>query len=462
MKKKLLLLLSMAVGYSTMVMAQSIPNGNFETWTSIPYDEPNGWITSNSEVLRFNEVNVTKVPGVTGSAIKIQTKAFGIDTMGGFFTNTGGGDPTSGEGGVPYNQKPQTFSGKYMANMVGNDSAIILVIFKKNGTLLGQNFFTLGGKNQTTFSTFTFTVTPIGIPDSVILAFASSNLETNKNISNGSSIVFDDFSFAGIGVNKPIPNGNFELWSTFAKDIPAGWNELSGMVNKDTSRYKGQYAIKLSSIDHGKGFVEVTSLTTGDPFQQGSPTGGKPFSNKTDTICGYYKFFSSTGDSALFAYTVSKNGNPAGGEALYLKPVSAYTYFEIPINLFAAPDLMRIDVQSLAYPFSDDAKGTLYLDNIQLKSAPLSSGLITSDARNLKHNFYPNPVSNILNINTGMLQNEIGSVSVFDLTGTLILNDYSTNGSSLIINTASLVSGVYFYIIVTESGTVLRNKFIKE
>src|SRR5215212_8148059 len=130
---------AMALGITSY--GQAIVNGALESWTSTPYDEPNGWMSSNNESIRRSGiVTATKVTGQAGQAIKLETKVSGGDTVFAFFTNTDGqGDPTKGEGGVPYTQKPDSIKGYYKYDIKSGDSALLLVVFKKLGVITGLN-----------------------------------------------------------------------------------------------------------------------------------------------------------------------------------------------------------------------------------------------------------------------------------------------------------------------------------
>lgn len=461
MKIKLLFLICIIILSCDPLQAQSIPNGSFESWGGIPYDGATNWYTSNIQSLKKNTITASKVAGVSGSAIKIQTKVVGKDTFGGFFMNALINDPTVGQGGQPYNQKAQVISGKYKADMVGNDSAVLFILFKKDGVPLSTDYKKFGGKNDTVFKAFSFNISLSYIPDSVIIAGASSNLITNTGVENGSSIVFDDLVFSGTGVTRVIPNGNFDTWTAEVKDTATGWSSQGGIITKDTSRYRGNYAIKLESIDHGYGEIEAGQISSGFIGPLDFLVGGRPYTNLVDTLCGFYKYSSSTGDSAMITYTLSKNGSFIQEETLSLLTKSAYTYFEIPIAAVSTPDKLRVDVQSLYFPYSYEARGLLYLDHLQLKSAPLPSGLNYVYTEKNEYISYPNPCSNFLIIELAAINNAIIQVSIFDINGKEVLKQTDLNQSTVSINTSGFQSGIYFYIAETRSGQNLRNKFIK-
>src|SRR5688572_18570915 len=117
--------------------AQVIKGGAFESWNTLNYENPNDWTTSNDEsAVRHGVVTVTKVSGMTGQAIHMETKLINGEIEPTYFTNSKG-NPEEGEGGFPYSQKPDSMVGWYKSDVKSGDSAIILVVFKKLGNIIG-------------------------------------------------------------------------------------------------------------------------------------------------------------------------------------------------------------------------------------------------------------------------------------------------------------------------------------
>jgi hypothetical protein len=71
---------------------------------------------------------------------------------------------------------------------------------------------------------------------------------------------------------------------------------------------------------------------------------------------------------------------------------------------------------------------------------------------------YPNPATDVLNI---QLTENASSVSVMGMDGKVISTE-SVNSNSIAVNVSDLVAGVYFYEVVAENGTVVRNTFVKK
>ncbi|HXP48840.1 MAG TPA: hypothetical protein VN922_02740, partial [Bacteroidia bacterium] len=250
MRKTLLILSILA---QAQLFGQAVPNGGFESWTSTPYNEVSGWYSSNPQSLSMMGIaNVTKVTGFSGSAVHLQTYISGQDSNFAYVSNSPG-DPTQGQGGVPYSQKPTGITGYYRYNLPVHDSALLLVIFKKSGSIINTYIFKIHGTGSlTTFTSFNYTFTPALTitPDSIIVAAASSNAIQNIGVQNGSWLEIDQLAFAG--ATQAIPGGNFDTWNSFAFDSPNGWQvETNGKgtsgVSKTTSSYSGTYALSLVS-----------------------------------------------------------------------------------------------------------------------------------------------------------------------------------------------------------------------
>lgn len=452
MKKQLLAAAFLACAGA--VQSQTILNGNFENWSTISFDEPNTWFTSNREAPGFN--TITKVTGFAGSAIKIETKAdpdnLG-DFIGGFISNTEG-DPTEGEGGVPFSQQPTAITGKIMANLVGNDTALLLVVFKKNGAVTSTNIFKLNGKNQTTFTDFSFPISLSAAPDSVVIACASSNLISSEGIEVGSSITIDNLAFTGPGVTQTIPNGGFEQWTTTTQNELDGWEYFNNTetISRATDKYKGSYALKLETKDFGGGNV-------GSGFISNGYNSGLPYTKTVDTLIGWYKYSTPGNDSGSVGVSLAKNGMGIGGGFVFLTPKTTFTYFEIPIFVMSAPDSLRINIASSS-GMNAVAGSTLIIDEVQLKSAPLNTGLNPFAKLKSFSKAYPNPATNLLTIQT--IETHDLVLTIYDVTGKLVNTASFTKGQNIELNISALPAGLYTYQLQSADGYASQNKFIKE
>ena len=438
--KKLLLFLSFCLVLGTIY--GQLPNSSFENWNSTAYDEPNGWQTGNHESASFGLTPVTKVAGTNGYAVRMQTLVSNGDTAQAYIAN---GDPGKGTGGIPFAAQPTAITGYYRYNIPADDTAILLVMFKSNGVIFSQNIFKIKGTGvQNTFTSFSFPLSIGTMPDSVIIAAASSNLIDNVGVTNGSFLEIDGIGFSGTNIS--VDNGTFENWSTHSNDALTDWETYGDGIAKTTDSYDGTYAISLTTIDYGNGNIGNSGMTSGHQTNNG-PIGGHPYTETTDTLIGYYKYYTSGSDSASVNIGLLKNSNYVSGSGTLLPAAAQYTYFEIPINSNTAPDTMRVDFSSSKWPTSQSSVGsTLILDHLQLKSV-ISAGLQTSQSKKFNSVFaFPNPANDMLHIHLTDNSLENVTVEIYDLAGRLIIKEEkNVADANLDLNIASLKPGSYFY-----------------
>ncbi len=471
MKKLLLLILPVMTVFGAK--AQDCPNGDFENWNTHAYSTPDSaWYTSNTKSLAAADtLTVWPVAGHAGQAVHIQTAIIGTDTLQAYVIKTLG-DPARGTGGVPYSQQPTTITGYYRYNMVGNDSALMIIEFKKAGAVISVTQFTYRNVSGSmpTFTAFSFPLSSIPVvPDSVIIGLASSNVQ-GTGLQSGSWVEIDQLAFAGTGITQPIPGGSFDNWTSQSFDAPSGWasgtygNGNSG-VSRSTSHHSGSYSLQLTTQPNtgggGGSTVESGVATTGH-FTNNGPQGGLPYTRIKDTLTGYYLYAPTGTDTAMIGVTLTAAGAIVGGGNYNFTAASTWTYFEMPFTAGSTPDSMRIDIQSGSWMAA--APGSvLNIDYLQLKSQPLPP-LGISQVNNGGNSItaYPNPTKDVLNIRFNYPVSGTVSAKIYDLTGRVIdKGDYNTPASIITFPVGHLPSGLYFYE-VTNNGNTIRNKFVKE
>ena len=456
MKKQIITLFTW-MALLPLTSSAQVLNGDFEGWNSQTYSIPLGWDCSNGEGVSGSGITpVTQVIGLTNSAVRMETILSGSDTLQAYITI---GDPMGGQGGFPCSQMPTAITGYWRYSIPGNDSAILFVTFKSGGTTINTDIFKIKGTGtQNTFVPFYLPLTLSSMPDSVIIAIASSNLIDQVGIEPGSFIEIDELTFSGASVL--IPNNSFDNWNTASIDNIVGW-VTNGNVTRTTDSHTGTYAVQLVTIDWGNGSVEASHMTNGQQSPQGY-FGGIPYSSMNDTIIGYYKYAASGPDSASVGVSLFSNGNQIGGSGIYLPPAATFTYFEIPVNSLSTPDTLRIDISSSKYPTSPSSVGsTLIIDDMALKSQ-LSTGVQKTENSGTLTFAFPNPATDIVNIKWNNKSDKNLSVKIFDLAGRNIqCNNISGSNGELRFNISALNAGIYFYTLSagndTQRGTFTKN-----
>ncbi len=204
---------------SPPIFAQDGGSDPNETWNNGNFGEPESWFTSNtSTILKYGIVTVSEVPGITGSGVLISTFIHGQDTVRSFISNTKG-IAKKGQGGVPFHEKVVGMHGYFGYALLDDDTAKLMVVFKKNDSIVSiTNYKIKGNGTQTALTPFTFPITLDVVPDTVIIEATLSSFKDKLWRHEGSYLALDSLSFIGNEKMIPIANGNFEKWVLHRKN----------------------------------------------------------------------------------------------------------------------------------------------------------------------------------------------------------------------------------------------------
>ena len=139
--KKTLLMAALAITGLSVRAQVSIPNGNFENWISVTYNDLQYYRTSNMETY-FNCNNANTCSKTDDAihgmwAIKLTTVGGGDNGCFGYIINGNPENDPPWHGGIAYNQKPTGLQGYYKSNIPEGDSALVLANFSAKGKNIG-------------------------------------------------------------------------------------------------------------------------------------------------------------------------------------------------------------------------------------------------------------------------------------------------------------------------------------
>lgn len=465
--KKNLLTLALATFATVNLFSQTIPNGSFENWTAVNYDECQNYAVMNSNfrsLKSIGQITMTKIadPFHGSFAVKIQTKTNGVDTMSGFILNgmPGGTNPI---GGIPYTQQPSGFSGHYKCSVPAGDTALVAVQFKKNGLSLGNMNLKKFTGTQNSYASFNIPISLGSPPDSVIIAAVSSNANANnfKGIP-GSFLQLDSINFRGVVSQPANMNGSFELWNVKTLNVLNNWSSQGDSIINSNVPYVGASALLLQVSNQpcgGGPCYNVDRVTTGYFTSGGSIKGGKPFTLQNDSLIGYYKCLPNGNDSAYISFKASISGANLTYYKRTFTSSASYKRFSIPINLGTAPDSLRIDISAANGPMNAGMLGSkLWVDGVQLLSQPLAVPLLFMGEQYL--NAYPNPNNGIFNLVYDTEYNEPVNLEVLNVTGHVVLTEPLDNkGAKNKIDLSVYGSGIYL-LKTTQNGKVCTRRII--
>ncbi len=471
--KKTILTLAITIAGIVNSFSQSIPNGGFENWTVASFENPLYYFTSNN-MYNSGQISPQNVVKTTDAykasfAVKLTTILSGTDTITAYVAN---GDPTKPKGqGIPYNQNPNGIRLYYKCNIMPGDTGIVIAMFKKAGSVIGQTLQKITG-SKIIYTLLSAPITLSVTPDSLIFAAAPSNALTGFAGIPGSMLQIDSVSFTGV-VSQPVNfNGDFELWQTLTSKSPNGWNmnTWNQPANfQTTDSYTGTYALELKT-QNANGFGYSDGVTSG--ISSPSTTiGGYPFSNQIDTLAFYYKYApANANDSAYYQLAFKKNGLFTSFISGLLPSSAIYIKKKVYINLGTAPDSLIIFLsssKSWSVPASY-AGADFKVDNMVLASqlSPVTNFSVTSgcsgQSLQLNDNSFNIPTSWTWTMTAGSpststLQNPLVS---YTAAGTYTISHNVSNGfgtgsvvtKTIIVNPTPVVSVIGANSFCTGSG----------
>jgi hypothetical protein len=467
--KKQLLFIAALLSVGGGLMAQSIPDGGFETWTTTSWQDPQYYNTSNDQgVPQGASANVTQTTGYAGKyGVMMQTVASGGGSQAGYIIN-GNANGNGFTGGIAYAQKPTGIRFYYKYTPVNKDTAGVLVIFKKSGTPIDSFLITVTAAqaNYTLHSYYPSKGLPLA-PDTIILGAVSSfSALKNGGGSIGSTFVLDSVTFTGVTSQPADMNGSFENWTKDSILIPNGWYINYPGVTFSTTAYAGKHSLQLETVNY-QGGVQVSQASTG--YYANCNTnchqmGGFAFTNQVDTLGFWYQYLPKPNDTADIFLNFIKNGNTINGAGAYVLAQPSWTFGYIPFNVGQVPDTVVVSIVSSNHnnltsnaQYSPYVGSILRIDNMAFYSQPLA--VVTLNVTKGSISVYPNPANTKVSVNLAGVSGSLQKLAVYDMSGRMLYSkDYPgvVKNTIEIIDISSYSSGVYLIEATTNNGVVTQ------
>ena len=184
------------------------------------------------------------------------------------------------------------------------------------------------------------------------------------------------------------------------------------------------------------------------------------YNNATDMTHFHMDYWIQTGTDLTgkvlnpkFSNHAAQNGETNGFILTHLPSTAgSWVSLDIPLSSFTAQ--ATLNRETLKEFTIQSNLGNVYIDNIYLhKNTTMSSDSFTAS----KVKLYPNPTSNVLNIESlGTIQ----TISVYNVLGQEVINK-ALNSASTSLDVSSLNSGIYVVKTVVD-GVTSSTKFIKQ
>lgn len=249
-------------------------------------------------------------------------------------------------------------------------------------------------------------------------------------------------------------------------DLPFPLTAPVVTFRSDTA-HTGNYSARLTTGLFGT-FIIPGFIGTGDVVIATQTINlGRPYTQRPDRFQAYYQYAPVSGDSAAFEIWFQQAGTIIGtGKQVIKGATSGWTMSSIDINWTAAgnPDtVVIIAASSAGYDLVNVTAGvgqvgsTFWIDDLSFEWGGVG---VEEELINTNVKIYPNPVSNIINIQTSELPNNL-LLNIFDASGKKVMNR-NLNQSNEMIDISALSSGTYVLVLQDAFNLVHRSKFIKK
>lgn len=259
----------------------AVPNGNFDSWNTVSYDLPRGWVAQNDFSAQPVQKTTDKYAG--NYAIKIQNISTSTDKRPGLAETTG---PHSGQynnfgpmPAFPVTTKPDTLFCFAKFSPQNGDSATIMVQLFRQGQSVGFSQLFMGP-----FTNYRLMKLPINYfagglnPDSAVIQLAAFQLTKNNTQPHGASVLYvDNLSFDKVitGIPKDEQPLTFYMYPNPAHDRLnfqfEDWRQARAINIMDINGRLVLHQIYCNQVDIGalvKGMYIVTITTDNSTLVQ--------------------------------------------------------------------------------------------------------------------------------------------------------------------------------------------------
>lgn len=288
------------------------------------------------------------------------------------------------------------------------------------------------------------------------------------------TIVLTSFSISLF--SQATPNAGFEAWThnTFPSyDTPDGWDNLNPATGP-LGVYTCIKATAVADIHSGSAAVKLITKSVFGQTANGIVTtgtinttsqtisGGIPYSLRPDSIVGWYKYTSVSGDNGFAEILLLGAGGVSDtiGHARFMTPttnVAAWTRFSLAIDYYSSNAVVNAlwILSSSKDAVVHNVGSTAFFDDIDLVFVTPTN--ITAQTQPEVY-VSPNPASDWILIKN--IQDTKSIMVLYEIEGKKIVSQKLNIGAN-VIDIRFLPAGFYGYSIVNEQMNIFKNgKFL--
>lgn len=295
--------------------------------------------------------------------------------------------------------------------------------------------------------------TPVGVYSGLYTVSSAEELTTDPSYTNNVAkrnfaVTTNLYSVDGIGVNPAELQATASLGSN-SFDTPTGTIFANMYHLRGGDNVINSIEIALGTGTTANTQIQVAIIDTAELFADGS----QPLLdlNGNEALSNFYVI--TAADVAAGKATVFFNQGIALNDGAYFASV---------LTEVSATDVIRIlDDQTVAQPFYASmihliADGGTFSNGNALGIRINTSVANLDEIASADFTVYPNPASEVININASKSLN--ATISIVDLTGKVVKTS-SMNGLTTAVNTSGLNNGIY-YVTITDGTSIATEKVV--
>lgn len=204
-------------------ITQQIPNTNFELWSTISIEDPQGWETFNIQTYSYfgQQTYADKTTDKYKGSYALELTTIYLDSNANIASVTNGHVASGGGGylgGVPFTNQIDTLMGYYKYTPSGVDTGAIGLEFRKNGSSIYYS-----GTWLLPAASYTYFEIPVNlsqIPDTVRIDLSSSGWPVVAS-NDGSMLIIDEIQWKSAPLNTGILEAGSKTFKSIAFPNPA-------------------------------------------------------------------------------------------------------------------------------------------------------------------------------------------------------------------------------------------------
>ena len=461
---KYVFLLSLIL-HSYFLWTQSIPNSDFENWTTcLTAQEPIPFQTSNAISSLFGgSFTVEQTTNAHQGNYAAYVHADASQEIQGFLTL--GQDSNTGEiTPLPFTGTPDSISFWAQHTISELDFGTVVFTLYEDMMEVGYGLVTFNGST----SGYTYYSSPINIEAGATPNGMTFGVSSGGDASLNGELYIDDIHLIyNSGTGDDIPGGDFENWNITSSQCLDSWYTSNGFTLPNLSveqgePHSGNHSVRITNqlTSFGEGSLGYIILGNPDSDFCDESSLLMPFGEAATVIGGFYKYTAGNVNemATLFiSYTASNDLGDCDSVYeyyQYMPPTQDWTQFviNIPPNIIAewqtgnVPEYLTLGFVSTVV--SDDIEpngdpnSVLLVDDLELTYTTILD--IENETMSAGVSFYPNPTSDVLNVQ--LASRVPAAIQLIDATGKTV-SELNLSTDSATISTEQLPSGIYTLLV---------------